>query len=335
MKWRTYWYEQPKNFLTVTPSEICKCFRKLWHKKAHRIDELPPNLLKNVANEISKPLTFIINKSLSSSIVPDLWKRSKVTPPYKSDSKSDLSNYHPLSVLSYLYKVLVQLVHCQFSNYLEKLYLLKSSQFGFLPWRSRKLACNLLVDDIRKNIDNGLLTRVIYMDLSKAFDTVNHSSLLSKLPSYRINRNEITCFENYLVDRKQHVFHNGHLSKAYPIFRDVPQESIFGPTMPLLHLDYIDNCSRCFSVSESIQKKLNVDIPEVCNWLTDNDLSLTLKKNKTKTMIFDTSVRVKKAVSLNIQINIRDHHQPKDQHQPNIIVKIFGNSTWLNTGIEW
>ena len=90
-------------------------------KKAHGIDELPPNLLKDVANEISKPLAFIINKSLSSGIVPDLWKISKVTPLYKSDSKSDFNNYRPISVLPCLSKVLKQVVHRQLSNYRENL----------------------------------------------------------------------------------------------------------------------------------------------------------------------------------------------------------------------
>ena len=205
----------------VTPSEICKCLKKLRHKKAHGIDELPPNLLKDVANKISKPSAFIINKSLSSGIVPDLWKISKVTPLYKSDSKSDFSNYRPISVLPCLSKVLEQVVHRQFSNYLKEHYLLKSSQFGLRPRRSKELACNLLVDDIRKNIDNGLLTGVIYLDLSKAFDTVSHWYLLSKLPSHAISGNEYTWFENYLFNRKQHVFYDRHLSKAFPVFRGV------------------------------------------------------------------------------------------------------------------
>ena len=87
---RNYRYEQPKVF---------QAYPKLRRKKAHRIDELPPNLLKDVANEISKPLAFIINKSLLSGIVPDLWKISKVTSLYKSDSKSDFHNYRPISVL--------------------------------------------------------------------------------------------------------------------------------------------------------------------------------------------------------------------------------------------
>ena len=248
---------------------------------------------------------------MSSGIVPDLWKISKVTPLYKSDSKSDFSNYRPISVLPCLSKVLEQVVHRQLSNYLEKHYLLKSSQFGFRPRRSTELACNLLVDDIRKNIDNGLLTGVIYLGLSKAFDAVIHSYLLSKLASYGISGNEFTWFENYLFNRKQHVFYDGHLLKAFAVLRGNPQGSTIGPILFLLHLEDIDSCLCHSSIiknaddtviyvsrsnSESIQKQLNADILEVHNWLTDNDLSLNLKKGKTETKIFGISVRVKKAV---------------------------------------
>ena len=262
-------------------------------------------------------MAFIINKSLSSAIVPDLWKISKVTPLYKSDSKLDFSNYHPISVLQCLSKVLAQVVHRQLPNYLEKHYLLKRNQFGFCPRRSMKLGCNLLVDDISKNIDNGLLTGEIYLELSKAFDTVSHLYLPSKLPSYGISENEFTWFENYLFNWKQHVFYDGHLSKTFPVFRVVPQGSIFGPTLFLLHLEDTDNCLCHSSImnyaddtviyvsgnySESIQKKLNVDILEVHKWLTDNDLSLNLKRGKTETMIFGTVTRVKKAASLNMLI---------------------------------
>ena len=177
--------------------------------------KLPPNLLKNVANEISKPLAFIINKSLSSGIVPDLWKISKVTPLYKSDSKSDFNNYCPISVLPCRSKVLKQVVHRQLSNYREKHYL-KSSQFGFRPRRSTELASNLLVDDIRKSKDNGLLTGVIYLDLSKAFDKVTHSYLLSKLPSFGINGNEFTWFENIISLTGNNIILRWSLIKSFP-----------------------------------------------------------------------------------------------------------------------
>ena len=231
-------YTQKFLFRSVTPSEICKCLKKLRRKKAHGIDQLPPNLLKDVPNEISKPLAFIIKKSLLLGIVPDLWK---VTSLYKSDSKSDFSNYSPISVLPCLSKVLEQVVHRQLSNYLKKHYFLKSSRFGLHPRRSRKLTCNLLVHDIRKNIYNGLLTGIIYLDLSKAFDAVSHWYLLSKIPSYGISGNEFTWLENYLLNRKEHVFYDGNLSKAFRVFRGIPQGSIFGPTLFLLHLDDIDD----------------------------------------------------------------------------------------------
>ena len=120
-----------------------------------------------------------------------------------------------------------------------------------------------------------------------------------------------------LFNRKQHVIQDGHLSKAFPVFRGVPQGSILGPTLFLLHLDDVNNCLRHSSIikcadhtvinvsgndSELIQKKLNADILEVQNWLTDSDLSLNLRKGKTETMIFGSSICVKKAASLNIQI---------------------------------
>ena len=170
-----------------------------------------------------------------------------------------------------------------------------------------ELACNLLVNDIRKKIDNVVIGGVIYLDISKAFDTVSHSHLLSKLPSNGINGIEFTWFGNYLFNRKQDVFYDGHISKAFPVFRGVPQEPILGPTLFLLHLYDIDN-SLCHSSiikyaddtvnyvsrndSESIQKKLNPDILGVYNWLTINDLSLNLERGRTETMIFGTSIRV-------------------------------------------
>ena len=217
------------SFRSVTPSEIFRCLRKLQRNKSSGIDELPPNLLKDAAEEISKPLAFIINKSLSTGTIPTLWKISKVTPLHKSDSKAEFNNYRPISVLPCLSKILERIVHRQISDYLEKYHPFKTSQFGFRPRRSTELACTLLLDDIRKSIDNGLLTGVIFLDLSKAFDTVSHSYLLSKLPSYGITGTELTWFENYLFNRKQHVLYDGCLSNEFPVYRGVPQDQFSVP----------------------------------------------------------------------------------------------------------
>ena len=193
------------------------------------------------------------------------------------------------------------------------------NKFGFHPQRSTEVACNLLVNDIRKNTDNSLLMGVKHLDLSEAFDIVSRLYPPSKLPSYEINENEFTWFEDYLSNRKQHVFYYGHLSKPFPVLRGVSQGSILGPTSFLLHLDDTDNCLHHSSIikyaddtviyvskndSGQIQKKLNGDTLEVHNWLTNNELSLNFKTAKTETMIFgtSTSIHVRKAAPLNIKI---------------------------------
>ena len=160
-----------------------------------------------------------------------------------------------------------------------------------------ELACNLLVNDIRKKIDNVVIGGVIYLDISKAFDTVSHWCLLLKLLSYGINGIEFTWFENYLFNQKQHVFYNGHLSKAIPVFISVLQGSILGPTLFYsiwtTLIKYADDTEIYVSGndSESIQKKLKSHILEVHNWLTNNVLLLNfirrpvIKKGKTESMI--------------------------------------------------
>ena len=123
---RTYRFEQPKNCY-LAPSKICKCSKKLRSKKAHRIDELPPNLFKDVTNKISKPLAFIINKSLSLDIAPDLWK---ISPLYKSDSKSDFSDCRAISLLPCLSKVPEQVVTVNYQIILKNITFLKASNLN-------------------------------------------------------------------------------------------------------------------------------------------------------------------------------------------------------------
>ena len=113
---------------------------------------------------------------------------------------------------------------------------------------------------------------VIYLDLSKTFDTVSHSYLPSKLPFCGINGIEFTCFENYHFNRKQHVFYDSHLSKVFPVFRGVPQGSILSPTLFLHHLDDIDNCLRHSSIIKYAD--------DTVIYVSGNDSELIQKKTK-------------------------------------------------------
>ena len=226
---RTFWCEQPKH-VSFTRSH-CQKSVNAWknfdmrnHTQSRNFHQIHLKMLPtkfqnqwlSSSTNLYSQLQFQTSENIKSYTT--LWIRFK----------SDFSNYHPIFVLPCLSKVLEQVVHDQLSNYLEKHYLLKSSEFTFHPSRSTELACNLLVDDIRKNIDNGLLTEVIQLDLSKAFDTVSHLYLLPKLPSYGISGNEFTWFENCLFNRRYDVFYDGHLSKAFTVFRGVPQWLILG-----------------------------------------------------------------------------------------------------------
>ena len=191
-------------------------------------------MLRDSASVISAPLAYIINMSLSSGTIPTKWKIAKVIHLYKSDPKSDIGNYRPISILPVLSKVLGSLVHQKLINYLEENCLLYDHQFGFRSKRSTELAVTLLVDKIRKKSDKGNITGAIYIDLSKAFDTVSHSSLLDKLTSYGIKDFELLWFTDYLFLRKQIVEYDAVYSNTESVSVGVPQGSILGPLLFLI-----------------------------------------------------------------------------------------------------
>ena len=156
--------------------------------------------------------------SIETGLVPSDWKIAKVIPVFKSGNKSDLDNYRPISVLPILSKLLEKFVHKQLIDLLEKNCMLFNFQFGFRPKRSTELAVTLLTDHIRKEADKGSLTGAIFVDLSKALDTVSHSSLLNKLPSFGIHGTELNWFTDYLFNRNQFVQSNGCASDITPVF---------------------------------------------------------------------------------------------------------------------
>ena len=119
-------------------------------------------------------------------------------------------------------KVIEKIVHKQLMNFLDKNKLLSTRQFGFRAKMSTELAATLLLDDIRRNVDKGQLVGAVFVDLSKAFDTISHSKLLTKLPSYGIDGKELAWFEDYLFNRSARVSYNDVLSEAQQLKSGVP-----------------------------------------------------------------------------------------------------------------
>ena len=199
-------------------------------KKSFAYDNVYPPLLSSAALEIFRPLTHIIG------IFPDNLKIAKVIPIFKQGSRSSCNNYRPISVLSALSKIFERCILNQLSFYLTYEDVLVPNQYGFRSGMTTVDCLVDLIDEIKKALDEGNYAISIFLDLSKAFDTVNHYILLSKLDVYGIQDIENKWSRSYLNKRKQKVFVNGIESDFLEINSGVPQGSIFGPVLFLVYI---------------------------------------------------------------------------------------------------
>ena len=178
--------------------------------------------MKDGGSIISKPLCHIVNLSIGSGKFPLNWKAAKVTPIFKSGSRSLPENYRPISVLPIVSKLLEKAAQQALKDYFENENLLSKSQHGFRKKHSMKTASIYICDSIRKEMNNGKLTVAVYVDLSKAFDTIGHSVLLQKLSSYGMKDKEIEWLNSYLFNRKNYVWVDKTISSPEPVYCGIP-----------------------------------------------------------------------------------------------------------------
>jgi len=160
-------------------------------------------MLKEAGPIISASLTYIVNLSLTTGIFPDDWKIARVSPIYKDDIKTNPNNYRPISVLPIVGKLIERIVFNQLYGFLMEHDLLADAQSGFRPCHSTLTALLDITDDWFSNMDNGLLNGVLFLDLKKAFDTVDHEIPLRKLQLYRVDSTSLKWFQSYLTDHKE------------------------------------------------------------------------------------------------------------------------------------
>ena len=229
-------------FERVTPLNVVAVVGKL-KSSSSGPDEIPTDVIKKVIGNINTVLTHIINLSFETGLIPDDIKTARVSPIFKSGDPCSLSNYRPISVLSTFSKIIESIVVDQLENFLNINDVISDSQYGFRKQRSTELAVMKLTNDIHGSFERGSHTAAVFIDLSKAFDTVQHEILLEKLNHYGIRNIANYWFRNYLINRKQFVKFNNTFSAEKYVMTGVPLGSTLGPILFNLYINDITNSS--------------------------------------------------------------------------------------------
>jgi hypothetical protein len=192
-------------FLRNTDVKEVETIIKTLKEASPGIDGIHSKVIKATYHKFISPLTHIFNLSLSQGFFPNEMKIAKVVPLFKSGDSQHVTNYRPVSILPLFSKMFEKLMFNRLHNFIESNNLIYEYQFGFRTKYSTNLALIILIDKILSAIDSGNLVIGVFLDLKKAFDTVNHNILLNKLQKYGIRGKALDWLTDYLRDRKQYV----------------------------------------------------------------------------------------------------------------------------------
>ena len=324
----------------VRTETVKKALQRLSNDKATGIDGIPIKLLKLAIPFILDSLTHIVNMSLVSGTFPDDWKKARVVALHKGGSKEPC-NYRPISILPVSSKVIKRIAFDQFYGYLNDNSLINKFQSGFRPLHSTSTAMLNTTDEWLISFDNGKIVCVVLLDLKKAFDTVDFQLLLLKLRYYGADEQTIKWFASYLNGRIQSTSVNGASSTPRPVLCGIPQGSILGPLLFILHINDLPAGLKHCKVSmyaddtllycegtdlNEICIKVNEDLQYVKTWLDHNKLSLNV--NKTEYMLLGTRNRLNKINDNDVDIKINGKQLKRVRKCKHLGIIIDENLTW-------
>ena len=282
----------------ASPSDVSLIISKLKNKKGN-IHEIPVSLIKFNRDILSPPLSFLINQSINTGKFPQVLKHATVIPIYKKGPQNEIGNYRPISILNVISKIFESFMKINLVQYLDSKFIINQNQFGFRQGLSTFDMLNSFTQDIYNSLDkqNSLLS--IFVDFTKAFDTVRHDILVNKLSHYGIRGTVNNWFLDYLSNRTQSIKISDNISTTRNINYGVPQGSVLGP---ILFLIYINDLPQIFNNIKvklfaddatlylfgrdltNVFQKANQDLYIFYNWCLSNRLSVNL--NKTFFMLF-------------------------------------------------
>ena len=200
-------------------------------------DDIHPLLLVELADHISAPIAYIFNATLHQGCVPRDWRLANISPIFKKGSKNRAANYRPISLTCVLCKMMESFIRDQILAHLQNSNLLSVRQYGFISGRSTVTQLLNYLDKCAEIIVDGGIVDSIYLDFTKAFDTVPHRRLLGKLETYGINGHILTWIKDYLSERSQTVLVNGEKSRAAPVLSGIPQGTVLGPLLFIVYIN--------------------------------------------------------------------------------------------------
>jgi hypothetical protein len=232
ISYKTYMPMSNPSSLTLLPTnefEILHIINNLDDSSCHGDDDIPVSVIKSVADLIAPQLSLIINHSISKALFPSDLKLAKVIPLYKSGSRTDPSNYRPISILNSFSKIYEKIIYSRLTNFINKHNILHNNQFRFRKQHSTEQALFIITDLITKAINEHKIVCSVFLDLKKAFDTVDLHILTGKLYNYGIRGHCLDYLKSYLFGRTQYVSISNTKSNQLTITHGVPQGSVLGP----------------------------------------------------------------------------------------------------------